>query len=99
MSSNNIPLLIKYGLRDDLANTPVTNPGIIYYCYDTNELFFDFIIGTEIVRQCLNPYITDPDYGTPTFEQGKGLINQLDKDIIDTAVRFVEQNLEPQYKW
>jgi hypothetical protein len=50
MSSNNIPLLIKYGLRDDLANTPVTSPGIIYYCYDTNELFFDFIIGTEIVR-------------------------------------------------
>lgn len=99
MSSNNIPLLIKHGLRDDLANTPVTNPGIIYYCYDTNELFFDFIIGTEIVRQCLNPYITDPDYGTPVFEQGKGLINQLDKDIIDTAVRFVEQNLEPQYKW
>lgn len=99
MSSNNIPLLIKYGLRDDLANTPITNPGIIYYCYDTNELFFDFIIGTEIVRQCLNPYITDPDYGTPAFEQGKGLINQSDKDIIDTAVRFVEQNLEPQYKW
>ena len=95
MSSNNIPLKLLRGYKDNLPST--IEDGMIYYCIDSNELFFDYINNSTTPstehRYCLNPMVGETDYGDPV---GKGLVSPEDKEIIDTAVRFVEQQLEPE---
>ena len=95
MSSNNIPLKLSRGYKDNLPTT--IEDGIIYYCIDSNELFFDYVNNSTTPptkhRYCLNPMVGDTDYGDPV---GKGLVSTEDKEIIDTAVRFVEQHLGPE---
>lgn len=94
MSSNNIPLKLLQGTRNSL-DSEALKPGYIYYCIDSNELFFDFETG----RKCLNPYIYDEIYGNTEINPDvKGLINKQDKEIIDTAVRFVLQELTDEQK-
>lgn len=95
MSSNNIPLKLLRGYKDNLPTT--IEDGMIYYCIDSNELFFDYVNNSTTPptehRYCLNPIVGETDYGDPV---GKGLVSPEDKEIIDTAVRFVEQQLEPE---
>lgn len=94
MSSNNIPLKLLQGTRNSL-DSEALKPGYIYYCIDSNELFFDFETG----RKCLNPYIYDEIYGNTEINPDvKGLINKQDKEIIDTAVRFALQELTDEQK-
>lgn len=95
MSSTNIPLKLLRGYKDNLPST--IEDGMIYYCIDSNELFFDYVNNSTTPptehRYCLNPMVGETDYGDPV---GKGLVSPEDKEIIDTAIRFVEQQLEPE---
>lgn len=93
--SSNVSLMLKRGYKDNL---PVSiNDGIIYYCIDSNELYFDYYNSTtqKLVRQCLNPMVGTTEYGDPV---GKGLVSPEDKAIIDSAVRYVEQELTLEEK-